>query len=159
MSPAGPTPAVRRLAGAQVDYQLHRYDHDPEAESLAEEVAVALDVPSERVFKTLVTLVDDRPVVAVVPASGKLDLEALASVVGGRRAVMAHPLEAERVTGYVIGGISPLGHKRKSPVVVDASAHGWTTIFVSAGKRGLEVELAPGDLIRLAGATVAAVRR
>ncbi len=157
MSPAGPTLAVRKVAGAGIDYELHRYDHDPEVDSFAEEAATALGVPSERVFKTLVAMVDDRPVVAVVPASGRLDLKALAASQGGRRAVMAHPSEAERLTGYVVGGISPLGQKRKVPIVVDASANAWETVFVSAGRRGLELELAPADLIRLAEARVAAV--
>ena len=157
MSPAGPTLAVRRVALAGVDYKLHRYDHDPDAESYGEEAATALGVVAERVFKTLVTLVDDRHVVVVVPVSGELDLKALAAVLGARKAVMAHPVDAERVTGYVVGGISPLGQKRRLPVVVDTTASAWETIFVSAGRRGLELELAPADLVCLAGAHVAPV--
>jgi Cys-tRNA(Pro)/Cys-tRNA(Cys) deacylase len=160
MSPAsGPTPAVRAAAGAGVNYTLHRYDHDPDAESYAEEAATELDVPIERVFKTLVTTVDAQLVVAVVPAAHQLDLKALASALGGRKATMAHPYEAERATGYVVGGISPLGQKRRLRTVVDASANTFTTVFVSAGRRGLELELAPSDLIRLTGAGVAPLGR
>jgi Cys-tRNA(Pro)/Cys-tRNA(Cys) deacylase len=160
MSPAaGPTPAVTTAARAGIDYELHRYDHDPDAPSYGLEAAEALGLPVERVFKTLVVSVDERFVIAVVPVSGELDLKALAAVVGGRKAAMAHPLEAERATGYIVGGISPLGQKRKLPVVVDRTASSWTTIFVSAGRRGLEIELAPADLVRLAGAQIAAVAR
>jgi Cys-tRNA(Pro)/Cys-tRNA(Cys) deacylase len=160
VSPAdGPTPAVTRVARAGVDYEVHRYDHDPDAPSYGLEAADALGVPVERVFKTLVATVDERFVVAVVPAGGELDLKALAAAVGGRRAAMAHPSEAERATGYVIGGISPLGQKRRLPVIVDRTAGSWDTIFVSAGRRGLELEIAPADLVRLAGADMAAVAR
>jgi Cys-tRNA(Pro)/Cys-tRNA(Cys) deacylase len=156
---AGPTPAVRAAAGAGVEYTLHRYDHDPDGESFAEEVADELDVPLERVFKTLVTTVDARLVVAVVPATNQLDLKALARVLGARKAAMAHPYEAERATGYVVGGISPLGQKRRLPTVVDASVSSWDTVFVSAGQRGLELELTPSDLIRLTDAGVAPLGR
>ena len=160
MSPAaGPTPAVTIAARAGIDYEVHRYDHDPESPSYGQEAAQALGQPPERVFKTLVVCVDERFVVAVVPVSGEVDLKALAAAVGGRKAVMAHPSEAERATGYIIGGISPLGQKRKLTVVVDRTANSWTTIFVSAGRRGLEIELAPVDLVRLAGARVAPVAR
>lgn len=160
MSPAaGPTPAVTSAARAGIDYEVHRYDHDPEAPSYGLEAAQALGLPAERVFKTLVVSVDERFVVAVVPVSGELDLKALAAAVGGRKATMAHPSEAERATGYIIGGISPLGQKRKLPVVIDRTASSWSTIFVSAGRRGLEIELAPADLVRLARAQVAAVAR
>ncbi len=160
MSPAaGPTPAVTSAARAGIDYEVHRYDHDPEAPSYGLEAAQALGVPAERVFKTLVVSVDERFVVAVVPVSGELDLKALAAAVGGHKATMAHPSEAERATGYIIGGISPLGQKRKLPVVVDRTASSWSTIFVSAGRRGLEIELAPADLVRLAGAQIAPVAR
>jgi Cys-tRNA(Pro)/Cys-tRNA(Cys) deacylase len=160
MSPAaGPTPAVTTAARAGIDYEVHRYEHDPEAPSYGLEAAEALGLPVERVLKTLVVSVDDRFVIAVVPVGGELDLKALAAVVGGRKAALAHPSEAERATGYVVGGISPLGQKRKLPVVVDRAAMSWGTIFVSAGRRGLELELAPADLVRLAGAQVAPVAR
>lgn len=159
MAPPGPTPAVRVAASAGVEYSLHRYDHDPESESYADEAAEELDVPRERVFKTLVTTVDARVVIAVVPAADQLDLKALAAAVGGRKAAMAHPYEAERATGYVLGGISPLGQRRRLPTVVDRSARRWDTVFVSAGRRGLELELAPGDLIRLTRAGEADLAR
>ncbi|HET9072385.1 MAG TPA: Cys-tRNA(Pro) deacylase [Acidimicrobiales bacterium] len=160
MSPvAGPTPAVTVAARAGVDFEIHRYDHDPDEPSYGEEAAEMLGVEPDRVYKTLVVLVDDRLAVAVVPVSGELDLKKLAAALGARKAVMAHPSEAERATGYVVGGISPLGQKRRLPTVLDASAERWPTIFVSGGRRGLELELAPADLARLAGATVAAVGR
>jgi Cys-tRNA(Pro)/Cys-tRNA(Cys) deacylase len=160
LSPAaGPTPAVTVAARAGIDYEVHRYDHDPDAPSYGQEAAEALGLADERVFKTLVVNVDDRFVVAVVPVSGELDLKKLAAAVGGRKAAMAHPSEAERATGYVVGGISPLGLKRRLPVVVDRAATAWGTIFVSAGRRGLEIELAAADLVRLAGAQVASVAR
>lgn len=160
MSPAsGPTPAVTLAGRAGVEFQVHRYDHDPDAPSYGAEAADALDVDPGRVFKTLVALVDDRPAVAVVPVSGELDLKALAAAVGGRRAVMAHPGEAERLTGYVLGGISPIAQKRKLTTVVDSGAERWPTVFVSAGRRGLELELAPADLVRLTGASTAALSR
>lgn len=160
MSPvAGPTPAVTVAARSGVDFEIHRYDHDPDEPSYGEEAAEMLGVEPDRVYKTLVVLVDDRLAVAVVPVSGELDLKKLAAALGARKAVMAHPSEAERATGYVVGGISPLGQKRRLPTVLDASAERWPTIFVSGGRRGLELELAPADLARLAGATVAAVGR
>ncbi|MHB8506813.1 MAG: Cys-tRNA(Pro) deacylase [Acidimicrobiales bacterium] len=160
MSPAsGPTPAVTSAARAGVAFEVHRYDHDPDEPSYGAEAAEALAVDPDRVFKTLVALADGRLAVAVVPVSGELDLKRLARALGARRAEMAHPSEAERATGYVVGGISPLGQKRKLPTVLDASASQYPTIFVSAGRRGLELELAPADLARLAGATVAAVGR
>lgn len=160
MSPAnGPTPAVTLAARAGVAFEVHRYDHDPDEPSYGAEAAEALGVDPDRVYKTLVTLVDGRLAVAVVPVSGELDLKKLAHALGARRAEMAHPSEAERATGYVVGGISPLAQKRRLPTVLDASASGFTTIYVSAGRRGLELELAPADLVKLSGATVAAVGR
>ncbi|HET9077451.1 MAG TPA: Cys-tRNA(Pro) deacylase [Acidimicrobiales bacterium] len=160
MSPAsGPTPAVTVAARAGVEFRVHRYDHDPDAPSYGTEAAEALGLDPDRVFKTLVVLVDTRPTVAVVAVSGELDLKALAAAMGARRAAMAHPAEAERLTGYVVGGISPLGQKRRLPTVLDAGAQRWPTIYVSAGRRGLELEIAPADLARLTGATVAAVGR
>lgn len=156
---AGPTPAATAAAKAGVDFRVHRYDHDPDAPSYGEEAAEALGVPAEQVFKTLVANLDGKLVVAVVPVSGELDLKALAAALGGRKATMAHPAEAERATGYVLGGISPLGLRRRLPTVVDASARSWQTVYVSAGRRGLEIELAPDDLVELAQASVAAVGR
>jgi Cys-tRNA(Pro)/Cys-tRNA(Cys) deacylase len=116
-------------------------------------------VPPERVFKTLVAEVDGALTVAVVPVSASLDLKALAAAAGGKRAAMADPAAAERTTGYVRGGISPLGQRKALPTVVDASARDFDTVFVSAGKRGLEVELAPADLVALTRAAVAGIAR
>ena len=110
-------------------------------------------------FKTLLATVDGRLVVAVVPVSGSLDLKALATAVGGKRAEMAEPAQAERVTGYVVGGISPLGQRKALPTVVDATAAGFEQVLVSAGRRGLDVSLAPSDLVRLTAATVAPIGR
>jgi Cys-tRNA(Pro)/Cys-tRNA(Cys) deacylase len=151
------TPATALLARAEVAHTLHPYEHDPRAGSYGAEAAAALGVPPGRLFKTLVAAVDGRLAVAVVPVSGSLDLKALAAALGGKKAAMAEPAAAERATGYVTGGISPLGHRSRLPVVVDASAPGWETVFVSAGRRGLQVELAPDDLVRAARATVAPI--
>jgi len=153
------TPATTMLAGAGVQFSVHAYDHDPGSGSYGLEAAQALGVPSDRVFKTLLADVDGRPAVGVVPVSSQLDLKALAAALGGKRAVMTDPAVAERITGYVVGGISPLGQRRRLPTVVDASALEFPTVFVSAGRRGLEVELAPADLVRLTGATTAPITR
>jgi Cys-tRNA(Pro)/Cys-tRNA(Cys) deacylase len=161
---AGGTPATTALNAAGVAFTVHEYDHDPAAASYGEEAAAVLGIPAERVFKTLLADVDTPSgtstlVVAVVPVSGQLDLKALARAVGGRKAVMADPRAAERATGYVVGGISPLGQRKAHPTVVDVSALDLPTINVSAGRRGLEVELAPADLVRLTGATTAPIAR
>jgi Cys-tRNA(Pro)/Cys-tRNA(Cys) deacylase len=138
---------------------LHLYQHDPAAMSFGLEAAQALGVSAERVFKTLLADVDGTLVVAVVPVVGSLDLKALATARGGKRAGMAASAAAERATGYVIGGISPLGQRRKLPTVVDLSATGFDTVYVSAGRRGLDLELSPMDLIRVTGATTARIGR
>ncbi|MFL6056066.1 MAG: Cys-tRNA(Pro) deacylase [Actinoallomurus sp.] len=138
---------------------LHPYEVDPDADSYGEAAADALGVPHDRLFKTLVAEVDGDLTVAVVPVSSSLDLKALAAAAGGKRAAMADPAHAERVTGYVRGGISPLGQRRRLPTVVDSSASGFPTIYVSAGRRGLQIELAPADLVRLTGASTAVIAR
>jgi Cys-tRNA(Pro)/Cys-tRNA(Cys) deacylase len=138
---------------------VHLYQHDPAAMSFGLEAAQALGVSAERVFKTLLADVDGTLVVAVVPVVGSLDLKALATARGGKRAGMAASAAAERATGYVIGGISPLGQRRKLPTVVDLSATGFDTVYVSAGRRGLDLELSPMDLIRVTGATTARIGR
>lgn len=153
------TPATVAASGAGIAFTLHAYDGGRGGESYGEEAAGALGVPPERVFKTLITEVDGGLTVAVVPVSSSLDLKALAGATGGKRAAMADPVQAERVTGYVLGGISPLGQRKALPTVVDASASGFTTIYVSAGRRGLEIELAPADLIRLSRASTAQIAR
>ena len=138
-------------------HTLHPYEHDPRASSYGLEAADALGVDAGRLFKTLVATVDGRPVVGVVPVSGALDLKALAAAVGGKRAAIAEPAAASRATGYVTGGISPLGLRSRLAVVIDSSASGWPTVYVSAGRRGLQVELAPADLARAARATLAPI--
>jgi Cys-tRNA(Pro)/Cys-tRNA(Cys) deacylase len=130
---------------------------DPRAPSYGEAAASALGVDPARVFKTLVAVADGRLVVGVVPVSSTLDLKALAAAVGGRRAVLAEQAAAERATGYVVGGISPLGQRSRLPTVVDASVSRWPTVYVSAGRRGLQVELDPADLIRLTNATASPI--
>jgi Cys-tRNA(Pro)/Cys-tRNA(Cys) deacylase len=147
------------LNRAGVAFRVHQYQHDPAAMSFGLEAAQALGVPAERVFKTLLADVDGTLVVAVVPVVGSLDLKALATARGGKRAGMAASAAAERATGYVIGGISPLGQRRKLPTVVDLSATGFDTVYVSAGRRGLDLELSPMDLIRVTGATTARIGR
>jgi len=151
------TPATALLVRQKVAHSVHEYPHDPRAGSYGAEAANALGIDPTRCFKTLVAQVDGTLAVAVVPVSGALDLKALAAALGGKRAVMADPGLAERTTGYVRGGISPLAQRKRLPTVLDASAVAHPTVFVSAGRRGLEVELAPADLIRLTDATVAPI--
>jgi len=156
---AGGTPATVALTRAKVPFTVHAYDHDPAAESYGLEAAELLGLDPEGVFKTLFTSVDGSLVVGIVPVSGQLDLKAVAAAVGGKRAAMADPAAAERASGYVVGGISPIGQKRAHPTVLDLSALGHETIYVSGGRRGLDLEIAPADLIRVTRATTAAIRR
>ena len=156
-SGSGATPAIRTLDRAGVAYTLHPYVHDPRAASYGLEAAHELGIPVARVFKTLMVEADGRLVVAVVPVSGSLDLRALARALGTRRAAMAEPSAAERATGYVVGGISPLGQKRQHPTVLDSSALDHETVLVSAGRRGLDIELAAAELVTLTSATVAPI--
>ena len=151
------TTATLALERARVPFTLHEYAHDPRHDSYGLEASEALGVPPERVFKTLVAAVDGQLAVGVVPVHRQLDLKALAAAVGGKKAVLAEVAVAERATGYVAGGISPVGQKRRLPVVIDASALEQATMFCSAGRRGLEIELAPADLVTAAGATVAPI--
>ncbi len=154
------TPAVRALERARVAHALHPYDPEHPADQGHGEAAVAaLGADPRQVFKTLVARVDGALTVAVVPVAGSLDLKALAAAAGGRRAAMADPADAERATGYVLGGISPLGQRKALPTVVDESALGLATVLVSAGRRGLQVELAPADLVRLTRARTAPISR
>jgi len=160
------TRATDELAKAGIPYRVLEYEA-PERHGAARderpayglEAAAALGVDPARLFKTLVAMVDERPVVAIVPVGGTLDLKALATALGGRRADLAEPAEAERATGYVIGGISPIGLRRRLPAVLDASAMAQGSILISAGRRGLQVELAPADLARATGAIVAPIAR
>jgi Cys-tRNA(Pro)/Cys-tRNA(Cys) deacylase len=151
------TTATIALERAKIPFTLHEYAHDPRSGSYGLEAVEALGIPPEQVFKTLVAAVDGSLAVGVVPVHRQLDLKALAAAAGGKKAVMAEVAAAERATGYVAGGISPVGQKKRLPVVVDASALGLATMFCSAGRRGLEIELSPADLIRATGATVAAI--
>ena len=151
----GGTPATVALTRAGVAFTVHSYEHDPAAASYGLEAAAALGLPPEQVFKTLLAEVDGALAVAVVPVTGTLSLKALAGAVGGKRAAMADPAAAERVTGYVVGGISPLGQKRPLPTVVDASAAAYDAVYVSGGRRGLDLGLAPADLVRLTSARYA----
>ena len=150
------TPATALLVKQGVAHRVHSYTHG-NGQAYGPEAAELLGLDPERVFKTLVADVDGALTVGVVPVSATLDLKALAGAVGGKRAKMADVAAAERTTGYVAGGISPLGQRKRLPTVVDASAHEWDTVYCSGGRRGLEIELAPADLVRLTGATVAPI--
>jgi Cys-tRNA(Pro)/Cys-tRNA(Cys) deacylase len=136
---------------------LHPYTHDPSAQSYGAEAAEALGIDPSRVFKTLMVDVEGRLAVAIVPVSGTLDLKAMAAALGAKKAAMADPAAAQRRTGYVLGGISPIGQRQPSPTVLDSTALGLDTILVSGGRRGLDVELAPADLARLTGAITAPI--
>jgi len=151
------TTATIALERAKIPFTIHEYSHDPRSGAYGLEASEALGVPPERVFKTLVASVDGTLAVGVVPVHRQLDLKALAAATGGKKAVMAEVAAAERATGYVAGGISPVGQKKRLPVVIDASALELATMYCSGGRRGLEIELAPADLVRAAGATVAAI--
>jgi Cys-tRNA(Pro)/Cys-tRNA(Cys) deacylase len=164
---AGGTPATVALIEAGVEHTVHIYDHDPAAASYGLEAAEAMGVDPGRVLKTLLARVDPstgsggggRLVVSVVPVSGQLDLKAVAAASGGKRALMADPADAERATGYVVGGISPLGQRRTLPTVVDVTALDHPTVFVSGGRRGMEIELSPAALVAATHAVVAAIGR
>lgn len=152
------TPAILAAERAGIPFRVLEYHHDPAAASYGLEAAAALDLDPEGVFKTLVASIDGgRLVVAIVPVSARLNLKGLAAATGGKRAELADGVAAERATGYVLGGISPLGGRRPLPTVLDRSALDHPTIHVSAGRRGLELALAPADLIRLTAATVAPI--
>jgi Cys-tRNA(Pro)/Cys-tRNA(Cys) deacylase len=153
------TAATALLERHGIPHTVHTYAHDPQHESYGSEASEALNVPALRVLKTLVASVDGVLTVGVVPVSAQLDLKALAAAAGGKKAAMADPTAAERATGYVVGGISPIGQRRRLPVVIDASALQFPTVYCSGGRRGLEIELAPADLVRAANATVAPIAR
>jgi len=156
---AAGTPATVALTAAGIPFTAHPYEHDPAAPSYGLEAAAALGVEPDRVFKTLLADTDAGLVVGVVPVTGMLDLKALATAVGAKRAVMADPAIAERRTGYVVGGISPIGQKTRHTTVVDETAQLFDTVFVSGGKRGFDIELSPGDLVAATGATFAAIAK
>jgi Cys-tRNA(Pro)/Cys-tRNA(Cys) deacylase len=154
------TPAINTAKQAKVPFQVHAYSHDSHAESYGEEAATKLNLPLQRVFKTLVVNLDGKELaVAVVPVAGKLDMKLCAAALGGRKCEMAVRKDAERSTGYVLGGISPLGQKKHLRTLIDATAQQFETVFVSAGRRGLEIELAPADLAVLAAGSFADISR
>lgn len=153
------TPAIDQAKKAGITFRIHEYQHDPAAESYGLEAAEKLGVEPARVFKTLVADADGALIVGIVPVSASLNLKALAAAAGKKRAEMADMAAAERATGYVAGGISPLGQKKRLSTILDKSADAFATIFVSAGRRGLEIELAPADLIKLSTGKMAAIAR
>lgn len=152
------TPAVTALTRASIAHTLHPYEHDPNSElNYGLEAAAAIGVPPEQVFKTLCVRIDDALAVAMVPVDRQLSLKAVAAALGGKRAVMAQPADAERATGYVVGGISPLGQRTRLPTVLDHTATQFATVYISGGRRGLDIGLAPDDLIALTHATTAPI--
>jgi Cys-tRNA(Pro)/Cys-tRNA(Cys) deacylase len=155
----GGTPATVALTKAGIAFALHAYTHDPRAASFGLEAADALGLDPDQVFKTLLADLDGTLVVAVVPVSAKLDLKALARALGGSKATMADPRAAERATGYVTGGISPVGQKRRLRTVLDDSALAYDAVYVSAGRRGLDLEIAPKDLVAVTAAVTAPIAR
>jgi Cys-tRNA(Pro)/Cys-tRNA(Cys) deacylase len=155
---AAGTPATVLLSTAKVPHDLHPYDVSPDAPNYGALVAEALGITPAAVFKTLIAEVDGTLTVGVVPVTGDLDLKALAAAAGGKKAALAERAVAERSSGYVRGGISPLGQRKRLPTVIDESAQGLDLMYVSAGRRGLQVSVAPADLIRLTDAIVAKIR-
>lgn len=153
------TPATVALTKAKVEFTTHAYEHDPAAKSFGLEAAEALGLKPEQVFKTLLVEVDGKLTVGVVPVDKQLDLKAIAAAAGGKKAVMADPAAAERTTGYVVGGISPIGQKRPLPTVVDSTATDHPTVYVSGGRRGLDIGLSPTALITVTKARTAAIAR
>jgi Cys-tRNA(Pro)/Cys-tRNA(Cys) deacylase len=156
---AAATPAAQALSKAGRPFTLHEYTHHDTATGFGDEAAQALGVDPARLFKTLIVDAGGRLAVGVVPVAGMLDLKAMAAAVDAKSVRMAESAAAERATGYVVGGISPLGQRKRLATVVDDSASGWPTVFVSAGRRGLQVELDPADLVALTGATLAPIGR
>jgi Cys-tRNA(Pro)/Cys-tRNA(Cys) deacylase len=141
------TPGILAAQKAGVSFTVHEYDHDPAASSFGMEAAEKLGVPPERVFKTLVVKLDGKELaVGVIPVNSMLSMKAIAKAAGAKKAGMAEKAEVERSTGYVLGGVSPLGQKKRLRTFIDASAGGFSTVFVSAGKRGMDMELAPEEL-------------
>ncbi|HEU4946623.1 MAG TPA: Cys-tRNA(Pro) deacylase [Kribbella sp.] len=153
------TPATVTLTRAGLAFTVLTYEHDPAAQSFGLEAAEALGLAPEQVFKTLLVEVDGKLAVGVVPVDRQLDLKAVAAALGAKKAVMAEPAAAERVTGYVVGGISPIGQKRRLPTVIDETATSHETVYVSGGRRGLDLGLSPADLITITSARTAPIAR
>jgi len=157
------TPAIEALKKADIQFSLHEYSHDPQAASYGEEAANCLDVEAQRVFKTLLVSGNQNDnskelAVAIVPVSHQLDLKAVAKSIKAKKVTMADASAAQNATGYILGGISPLGQKKHLPYTIDSSAIDYETIYVSGGKRGLEIELAPKDLIALCNAKTSDIK-
>lgn len=154
------TPAVAALTAAGIEHTLHPYEHDPASDlGYGLEAAAAIGVEPDQVFKTLCAYVDGRLSVGIVPVSGKLDLKGLAAALGGKKAEMAPPADAERSSGYVVGGISPIGQRKKLPTALDETAELFDTIYVSGGRRGLDIGLAPADLVSITDAVIAPIAK
>jgi Cys-tRNA(Pro)/Cys-tRNA(Cys) deacylase len=152
------TPAIQRLKKSKIPFVLHEYEHDPAIRAYGEEAVQKLGVAPGQLFKTLVVSTDGSLAVGVVPVSGQLDLKAMAKALGRKKAAMAEKKQVERSTGYLTGGVSPLGQKKQLPTIIDASALDFDTIFVSAGCRGLQISLSPGDLAGLTRAIFVHIR-
>ena len=154
------TPAIQLLRRRKIAHSVHEYEHDESAESFGLEAAEKLGVDPDRMFKTLVVKLDKGPLaVGIVPVSCTLNMKRMAKACRAKKAAMATPAEVERATGYVLGGVSPLGQKKRMPTVIDETAGAFESVFVSAGRRGMDIELAPGDLLGLLGATLAEIRQ
>ncbi|HET6972240.1 MAG TPA: Cys-tRNA(Pro) deacylase [Phenylobacterium sp.] len=151
------TPATLALDRAGVAYSLAAYDYDPGAERVGLQAAQALGAPPGEVLKTLMVRADGKPACVVLASDREVSMKRLAAALGAKSAEMMKPADAERLTGYRVGGVSPFGQKRRVPTVVDAEAAALPAAFVNAGQRGLQARLAPGDLVRALGATVAAI--
>jgi Cys-tRNA(Pro)/Cys-tRNA(Cys) deacylase len=151
------TPATLALTRAGVAFTVHTYDYDPDADSIGLAAAQALGEPPSRVLKTLMTLVDGKPVCVVLPSDREVSMKKLAAAVGGKSAAMMKPADAERMTGYKVGGISPFGQKKRVVTVLEASAAAEPYVFLNGGQRGLQVRMNPADLLAAAGATAADV--
>ena len=152
------TPGINLARKQKIAHTVHEYTHDPDSESYGQEAADKLGVPASRVFKTLVVSLDNKTLaVAVLPVSGMLSMKQIARAAGAKKATMAAPADVERATGYVLGGVSPLGQKKRLKTIIDVSAADYDTVYISAGRRGLEIELGPDDLKKLTNAVLAEI--
>ena len=151
------TRATLALQNLGVKFALHAYDYDPDAASIGLQAAEALGVPPGRVLKTLMAEVDGKPVCVVVPSDGEVSMKKLAAAFGGKAAKMMRPQDAERLTGYHVGGISPFGQKKRVPVAIEATALGHASVFLNGGQRGLQIELDPNDAARVVSASAHAL--